>query len=195
MLCNAAELAGFLSRLGLALLALLPGVVGVGDPLGSDLIVSRFEVIIDPPSEGRPILELEFGGRGNAPIVPMLIVLRTFFSPADVVGLVVVDEIVGTAGVELVCSVGTGIVFDGVLSLDGVREDDAARFEVEIECKLFLVLTTGKAGKAAVGGSYGGREDLGRVAAMVKEFFRDQEGCFLTTSSRESSVVKGDCRR
>ena len=171
MLCIAAELAGFLRRFVLELPVLLPGVVGVvevAEPLLSVLIASRPEVIIEPPSDGRPILDAEFGGLGKAPMVPILMVLRTVLSPADVAGLAPADFRVGMVGLEFACPVGTGIVLDGVLSFDGARAVEAARAEADGEGRLFLALLTGKAGKAAVGGSYGGCcNGLGRAVAIV----------------------------
>ena len=129
-------------------------------------------------------------------MVPLLIALRTFLSLSDVAGLVpAIFDDVGIAELEFACAVGSRVVFDGTLIFDGGRAGDAIRLEVDGEGRLFLVLFTGNAGRAAVGGSKGGCDGLGSAVAIVKILpSLGQKGVIFSSSSRERLIFEGTCR-
>ena len=146
---------------------LLAGVVGpvLVESFEPGLEVSRFEVLIVPPNDGRPMRETGLGGCGNA---AMLTERRMVLSVAATFAVAVFS--VGTEGVEAACcwNFGTGNdPLDGVLNLDGVWVAEGRREDKDGEGRLFLVFVVGSGGRAEVGGSNGGCKGLGRAVAIA----------------------------
>lgn len=152
-----------MALLTLAGAGVAPGVDGV---LSADSAflrdgAGRFDVVIVPPSDGRPTRD-SLGGCGKDAILTDFL---TDLSPLEAAEALLSARFfsVGTTGVDAACvaagDLGTGMAgFEGARSLEGVCGAEGIRGDMPEAFtrgfgRLLRVLGTGSGGSAAVGGS------------------------------------------